>query len=124
MGLVMDHASASTAPASRLDVQSRVCKSLWLSKACDRPWAAARVARRPLEKFSPQGVLPAEPDRAFHQLRMAQLNLYLDAVSRKPEAFVKAVERRRRDQGPLNADGVKALSIRGLLAADEGESTE
>ena len=75
-------------------------------------------------KVLPQGVLPAEPDRAFHQLRMAQLNLYLDAVSRKPEAFVKAVERRRRDQGPLNADGVKALSIRGLLAADEGESTE
>ena len=70
----------------------------------------------------PQGVLPAQPDRAFHQLRMAQLNLYLDTVSRKPEAFVKAVERRRQDQGPINADGVNALSIRGLLAADERES--
>ncbi|CAE7214334.1 Zdhhc20 [Symbiodinium necroappetens] len=96
----------------------------FITKTLEPDRGLRRKMRQAAYGATGSGVLPAEPDRAFHQLRMAQLNLYLDAVSRKPEAFVKAVERRRQDQGPLNADGVNALSIRGLLAADEGESTE
>ena len=65
----------------------------------------------------PQGALPAQGDNAFHQLRMARLNRYLTTVSRKPEAFVQAVERRRQEQEGL----VDSVSLRGLpgLLTDE-----
>ena len=56
---------------------------------------------------------------------MARLNLYLNNVSRNPEAFVKKVERRRQEHERL-VDGVDAASLRGLqlLAADEPRERE
>ena len=76
-------------------------------------------------KVLPQGVLRAPCDDAFHQLRMARLDLYLHTVSRNPEAFVKKVERRRQEHERL-VDGVDAASLRGLqlLAADEPRERE
>ena len=69
-------------------------------------------------KVLPQGVLPAPYDDAFHQLRLAQLNLYLNTVSRNPEAFIKLVERRRQEEEGL-VDGLLPRGLPGLLAADE-----
>ena len=69
-------------------------------------------------KVLPQGVLRAPCDDAFHQLRMARLDLYLHTVSRNPEAFVKAVERRRQEQEGL-VDGLLPRGLPGLLAAAE-----
>ena len=70
-------------------------------------------------KVLPEAVLPAQYDNAFHQLRMAQLNLYLNTVSRRPEAFVEAVERSRQEQEGLLDRVSNRGGLPGLLAADE-----
>ena len=64
-----------------------------------------------------QRMLAADCDNVFHQLRTARLNLYLNTVSRNPEAFIAAVERRRQEHDLF--DSVDGVSLpMPLLAAD------